>query len=55
MTAGFTPFVTTARAPTIALSPTITPGPMNASAQIQTPDPIRMLGRLRGSVTLEMS
>jgi hypothetical protein len=31
---------TTARAPTTLLSPTVTPGPMNACAAIHTPLPI---------------
>ena len=37
-----TSFITTARAPTAQLSPTVTLGPMNAPVQIRTPLPIVM-------------
>jgi hypothetical protein len=49
MTPGGTSLVTTARAPTMLLSPIVTPGPMNAPAQTQTPLPMRISARSSGS------
>ena len=52
MLRGFTSFIATARAPTIAPSPIVTPGPTNASAQIQASEPMTIGGRSSGKSCL---